>query len=57
MMTFAFDNRKHELVLSHCEGRVSHKVFQESLRLCQTASHVIFDFYRNSILKKFSKEL
>jgi len=57
MLTFAFDNRKSELILSHCEGHVSQEVFQKSLRQCKEASQVIFDFYKTAIQRKFSKEL
>lgn len=57
MLTFAFDNRKKELILSHCEGHVSCEVFQQALRQCKEASRVIFDFYKTAIQRKFSKEL
>jgi len=57
MLTFAFDNRKKELILSHCEGHVSREMFQKSLQQCKEASQVIFDFYKTAIRRKFSKEL
>ena len=57
VLTFAFDNKKRELILSHCEGYVSREMFQNCLRVCKEASKVIFDFYREAIKRKFSKEL
>jgi len=57
VLTFAFDNRKKELILSHCEGQVASEIFQKCLRQCKEASQVIFDFYKTAIKRKFSKEL
>lgn len=57
MFTFAFDSQKYNLILSHCEGQVPYTLFQEAMELCQKASHIIFDFYRQAVLRKFSKEL
>lgn len=56
-MTFAFDNQKNEVLLSHCEGKVSSETFKKCLQVCRTASHLIFEFYRSAVLRKFSKEL
>jgi hypothetical protein len=57
MCTFAFDSQKYNMILSHCEGQVPYQLFQKAMELCQKASHVIFDFYRQAVLRKFSKEL
>ena len=45
------------LVSSYTEGRVTPARLQESLAAAHTASQKIFDFYRSSIAKKFSKEI
>ena len=57
VLTFAFDNRKQNVILSHCEGPVSRLQLQEALRLSREASTIIFEFYRHAIKRKFSKEL
>ena len=45
------------LVSSYTEGRVTPARLQESLAAAHTASLKIFEFYRTSIAKKFSKEM
>lgn len=57
MLTFAFDSQKHNMILSHCEGQIPYELFQKAMGLCKKASYIIFEFYREAALRKFSKEL
>ena len=54
-LTFAFEGRQRNLVLSHCEGRVTPQKLTEALLLCRQASGAVFEFYRTAVGRKFSK--
>ncbi len=56
-VTLAFDSVNGEILASHLEGRCSERQFQECLAAAKEASRTVFDFYRECLTKKFSKEL
>ena len=58
LITFIFESRKATLIGSSIEfGAVSEGKFQESLRVAKEASEQVFQFYRDTVKKKFSKDI
>ena len=55
-VTFVFESRKKDILASHVTGKCTEEVFQECLRIAKNASDKIFQFYREVVQKKFSKE-
>ena len=45
-----------DLKASHVEGRCSEAKFQECLGVASNAVDKVFDFYRECVKRKFSKE-
>ena len=61
LLTFVFSNRSESeeepsIVSAYSEGRVSPVKLQECLRAAHVSSQKIFQFYRSSIARKYSKE-
>ena len=56
VITFSFESRERDVISVHVEGRCSESKFQEALSAARDASKVVFDFYRDVVAKKFSKE-
>ena len=57
LIVFVFDSRNRDIIASHIQsGKCSEAKFQESLGMARKASASMFDFYRDVIRKKFSKE-
>jgi exosome complex component RRP46 len=57
VVTFVFDSAKKDILASHVlGGRCSEKKFQECLGVAISAADKIFDFYRECVKRKFSKE-
>jgi ribonuclease PH len=57
VMVFVFESRKQEIVATHVQsGKCSEAKFQECLGMARKACLPIFEFYREVIKKKFSKE-
>ncbi len=58
VMVFVFDSKNRDILASHVHsGHCSEAKFQESLGCARKASASMFDFYREVIRKKFSKEI
>lgn len=55
-VTFVFESRNKDLLSTHMEGRCSEENYKKCLLACREATDSIFQFYRESIKKKFSKE-
>lgn len=57
VIVFVFESRNQDIIASHIQsGKCSEANFQECLGLARKSSISIFDFYREIIKKKFSKE-
>lgn len=55
-MTFAFDSKEYNVITILTSGSYSNEQFQECLAACREASKGVFEFYRNTINRKLSKE-
>ncbi|TRY79335.1 hypothetical protein TCAL_06602 [Tigriopus californicus] len=55
--TFVFESVNQDVLASHLEGRWSEKAFQAGLQAALDGSKAIFQFYRETVKRKFSKEL
>ena len=55
-VTFVFESRNKDILASHVTGKCSEQVFHECLNVSKDASDKIFQFYREVVEKKFSKE-
>jgi exosome complex component RRP46 len=56
-ITFVYDSVNMDVLASHLEGKIPEKKFQECLAAGKEASLRIFAFYRETIRRKFTKEL
>lgn len=56
VLTFVFESTKKDILSSHVEGRCSEAKFQECLGAATCAVDKVFDFYRECVRRKFSKE-
>ena len=57
LITFVFESRNREVIATHMEhGKCSEAKFQECMGTARKASANMFEFYREVIKKKFSKE-
>ena len=57
VIVFVFESRNQDIIASHIEqGKINEARFQECLGIARKASKAIFEFYREVIKKKFSKE-
>jgi len=56
VITFVFESTKKDILASHVEGRCSEAKFQECLGAASAAVDKVFDFYRECVRRKFSKE-
>ena len=55
-VTFVFESRKKDILASHITGKCSEEIYHECLTTSKNASDKVFQFYRDVIEKKFSKE-
>ncbi|XP_014671963.1 PREDICTED: exosome complex component RRP46-like isoform X2 [Priapulus caudatus] len=55
VLTFAFDSKTNGVIMTTTSGIYSSQEYQECLLSAQHASAKIFEFYRDSILKKLSR--
>ena len=60
-LVFVFSSRQSTtepvIVSCHTQGRVSEKQLQECISAAHEASQDVFKFYRDTISRKFSKEI
>ncbi|ESP03795.1 hypothetical protein LOTGIDRAFT_110121 [Lottia gigantea] len=52
--TFVFDSKDHNVITVSTYGTLSTEQFQTILKTCREASKKVFEFYRESMLKKVS---
>ncbi|XP_013777505.1 exosome complex component RRP46-like [Limulus polyphemus] len=55
--TFAFESINHEVITSNTQGSYSETEFKKCLEICRSASMKVFDFYRECVQRRFSKEI
>ena len=55
-VTFVFESRNKDILATHVTGKCSEEKFQECLSAAKTASDKIFQFYREVVERKFSKD-
>merc|ERR1719342_171412 len=51
-----FESREKGIITTIAEGRLDEKQFQQCIAAAKTASNSVFEFYRKTISRKFSKE-
>ena len=56
-ITFVFESTKKDIVTTKMDGKCSEKSFQKCLGAARDASEAVFEFYRDTLKRKFSKEL
>ena len=57
ILVFVFESRNREIIATHVQsGKCSEGKFQECMGMARKASSAFFEFYREVIKKKFSKE-
>ena len=54
---FVFSSREEGAVSSVIDGKLGHDQLQQALTAARLASKAIFEFYRETIRRKFSKEI
>ena len=57
VLTFVFESRDKGILASHINGKCSEEIFHECLSNAKSASDKIFQFYRDVVEKKYSKEI
>uniref|UniRef100_A0A3B1IUU6 Exosome complex component RRP46 n=1 Tax=Astyanax mexicanus TaxID=7994 RepID=A0A3B1IUU6_ASTMX len=57
LMTFAIDSKERNVLMSSTKGSFSVKELQQCIALSQKASEKIFQFYRDSVKRRYSKIL
>ncbi|XP_026769787.3 exosome complex component RRP46 isoform X1 [Pangasianodon hypophthalmus] len=57
LMTFAVDSKEHNVMMSSTKGSFSVKEMQQCIAVSQKASERIFQFYRDSVKRRYSKIL
>ncbi|KAI5098419.1 exosome complex component RRP46, partial [Silurus meridionalis] len=57
LMTFAIDSKEHNILMSSTKGSFSVKEMQRCIAVSQKASERIFQFYRDSVKRRYSKVL
>ncbi|XP_062860557.1 exosome complex component RRP46 [Trichomycterus rosablanca] len=55
LLTFAIDSKDHNVMMSSTKGSFSVKEMQQCIAVSQKASEQIFQFYRDSVKRRFSK--
>ena len=56
-LVFVFESRTRSVVSTHSEGLVTQEKLQECLTVSRTAVEKVFQFYRQVVARKFSKEV
>ncbi|XP_076345707.1 exosome complex component Rrp46 isoform X2 [Tachypleus tridentatus] len=54
---FAFESINCEVITSTTQGSYSETEFMKCLEICRSASMKVFDFYRECVRQRFSKEI
>ena len=54
---FVFSSREEGAVSSVVDGKLGHDQLQQALTAARLASKAIFEFYRETVRRKFSKEV
>ncbi|KAM9853752.1 exosome complex component RRP46 [Aulostomus maculatus] len=57
LMTFAIDSKDHKVLMSSTKGSFSVHELQQSIAVSQRASEKIFQFYRDSVRRRYSKSI
>ncbi|KAM9317533.1 exosome complex component RRP46 isoform 2-T2 [Pholidichthys leucotaenia] len=57
LMTFAIDSKERRVMMSSTKGSFSVHELQQCIAVCQRASEKIFQFYRDSVSRRYSKSL
>ncbi|XP_036393426.1 exosome complex component RRP46 [Megalops cyprinoides] len=57
VMTFAIDSAQHRVMMSSTKGSFSVNELQQCIAVSQRASEKIFQFYRDSVRRRYSKTL
>ncbi|XP_015241116.1 PREDICTED: exosome complex component RRP46 [Cyprinodon variegatus] len=57
LMTFAIDSKEHRVMMSSTRGSFSVQELQQCIAISQKASEKIFQFYRDSVRRRYSKNL
>lgn len=57
ILTFAIDSTDHKVIMSSTQGSFSVKELQQCIAVSQKASEKIFQFYRDSVQRRYSKDL
>ncbi|KAK1785120.1 hypothetical protein P4O66_018534 [Electrophorus voltai] len=57
LMTFAIDSKERNVMMSSTKGSFSAKELQQCIAVSQKASEHIFQFYRDSVKRRYSKIL
>uniref|UniRef100_A0A0E9P989 Exoribonuclease phosphorolytic domain-containing protein n=1 Tax=Anguilla anguilla TaxID=7936 RepID=A0A0E9P989_ANGAN len=55
VMTFAIDSAQHRVMMSSTKGSFSVNELQQCIAVSQRASEKIFQFYRESVRRRYSK--
>ncbi|GAA6068295.1 exosome complex component RRP46 [Tachysurus ichikawai] len=57
LLTFAIDSKEHNVMMSSTKGSFSMNEMQQCIAVSQKASERIFQFYRDSVKRRYSKIL
>lgn len=57
LMTFAIDSKEHKVMMSSTKGSFSVHELQQCIAVSQKASEKIFQFYRDSVKRRYSKTI
>ncbi|XP_060929081.1 exosome complex component RRP46 [Limanda limanda] len=57
LMTFAIDSKKHNVLMTSTKGSFSVNELQQCIAVSQKASEKLFQFYRDSVRRRYSKNL
>ncbi|KAF3847338.1 hypothetical protein F7725_020366 [Dissostichus mawsoni] len=57
LMTFAIDSKEQRVMMSYTKGSFSVHELQQCIAVSQKASENIFQFYRDSVRRRYSKNL
>eukprot|EP00095_Tigriopus_kingsejongensis_P008501 snap_masked-scaffold18_size714446-processed-gene-6.27 protein:Tk08501 transcript:snap_masked-scaffold18_size714446-processed-gene-6.27-mRNA-1 annotation:"exosome complex component rrp46" len=55
--TFVFESVQSDVLATHLEGRWPEQAFQEGLQLASAGAQHLFQFYRDTVQRKYSKDL
>lgn len=55
--TFVFEGLSLQVLSAHQEGRLNEETFQSCLSKCQIAAKDVFNFYRQTMEKKYKDDI